>query len=113
MYRKTEADTILPPEHNPRPPASSYPEIDPYLLNLFSRYEHHTYLNRIKPKLSLLLVKNLGDKFYKCAHFDNEVRLRIFWSGGVGGGGYSWKFLVGVCRPVLQILIGRIYIIIT
>ena len=22
----------------------------------------------------------------------------------VGGGGYSWKFLVGVCHPVLQIL---------
>ena len=21
-----------------------------------------------------------------------------------GGGGYSWEFLVGVCRPVLQIL---------
>ena len=25
---------------------------------IYSRYEHHTYLNRIKPKLSLLLVKN-------------------------------------------------------
>ena len=24
--------------------------------------------------------------------------------GGGGGGGYSWEFLVGVCRPVLQIL---------
>ena len=22
---------------------------------------------------------------------------------GAGGGGYSWEFLVGVCRPVLQI----------
>ena len=22
----------------------------------------------------------------------------------LGGGGYSWEFLVGVCRPVLQIL---------
>ena len=57
MYRKTEADTILPPGHNPRSPASSYPEIDlTYWIN--SRdYEHHTYLNRIKPKLPLLLVK--------------------------------------------------------
>ena len=25
--------------------------------------------------------------------------------GGRGGGGYSWKLLVRVCRPVLQILI--------
>ena len=25
-------------------------------------------------------------------------------SGGGGGGGYSSEFLVGVCRPVLQIL---------
>ena len=24
--------------------------------------------------------------------------------GGRGGGGYSWEFLVGACRPVLQIL---------
>ena len=24
--------------------------------------------------------------------------------GGGGGGGYSWEFLVGACRPVLQIL---------
>ena len=23
---------------------------------------------------------------------------------GGGGGGYSWELLVGVCRPVLQIL---------
>ena len=23
--------------------------------------------------------------------------------GGGGGGGYSWEFLVGVCRPVPQI----------
>ena len=23
---------------------------------------------------------------------------------GWGGGGYSWEFLVGVCRPILQIL---------
>ena len=23
--------------------------------------------------------------------------------GAGGGGGYSWEFLVGVCRPVLQI----------
>ena len=33
----------------------------------------------------------------------------IFWKGKIlsrtlGGGGYSWEFLMGVCHPVLQIL---------
>ena len=79
MYRETEADTILPTEHNPRPPASSYPEID-LTYWIYSRdYEHHTYLNRTESDQTKCFFasgkKNLGNKFYKCAHFDHELKL--------------------------------------
>ena len=34
---------------------------------------------------------------------DCRGRTKSKYPGG-GGGGYSWEFLVGACRPVLQIL---------
>ena len=33
-----------------------------------------------------------------------KIQLNPQEGGGGGGGWYSWEFLVGACRPVLQIL---------
>ena len=32
------------------------------------------------------------------------ISITLIISARGGGGGYSWEFLVGLCRPVLQIL---------
>ena len=51
-----------------------------------------------------------GQKFFKCLLSPSSRRILLvkfallMGFGDQLAGGYSWEFLVGVCRPVLQIL---------
>ena len=61
-------------------------------------------------KLSLTKVKLFAFKtvwLYDFLSNFSNIRWTKFIDVAIqmpGGGGYSWEFLVGVCRPVLQIL---------
>ena len=53
------------------------------------------HLNKPTSRDSLLVISSFAHAW---------ISLSNGSIGGGGGGGYSWEFLVGVCRPVLQIL---------
>ena len=54
----------------------------------------------------VIVAKIFGNLFHLpfpyCAKKNPDGVCVCVWGGG--GGGYFWEFLVGVCRPVLQIL---------